>query len=128
MRQQNVQQQNVATAREIRRRASYWRNVALPPALKEAATAHGIDCEKAIFLKLEVDFPGMPRLFGTLLTSNERFIDFEIETDESHSRIEHIETWQDTTDAQNTSTHNPGFGVGIGALAIQVLREINRGA
>jgi hypothetical protein len=125
MRQQNVQQQNIAATEEIRRCAKYWRNSVLPPALKEAAAARGVDCEKVIFLKLEIDFPGMPRLFGTLLTSDERFIEFEIETDETHSKVELIETWQDTTDAQNTSPHNRGFGVGTGALAIQVLHEIN---
>lgn len=128
MRQQNVRQQNDSIKEDIRRRASYWRTGALPSALEEVATAQGIDCKKAVFLRLEVDFPGMPRLFGTLLTSNERFIEFEIETDETHSKVESVEAWRDVTDAQNLSAHNRGIGVGTGALAIQVLREINRDA
>jgi hypothetical protein len=35
MRQQSVQQQNLATEEAIRRRALYWRSVALPTALVE---------------------------------------------------------------------------------------------
>jgi len=128
MRQQSVQQQNIATEESLRREASYWRSNALPPALIEAASTRGIDCATAIFVKLEVDFPGMPRLFGMLVTQSERFIEFGIETDETHSVVELVESWCDVTESQNLSEHNRGTGVGKGLLAIRVLHELNADA
>jgi hypothetical protein len=40
MQKRNVQQQNLATEEAIRHHARYWRSVALPAALVEAASAH----------------------------------------------------------------------------------------
>ncbi|MCX9158594.1 hypothetical protein OPU71_20975 [Niveibacterium sp. 24ML] len=118
----------MATEQSIRRVANYWRNHALPSALVEVATSRGVDCSKAIVVKLEIDFPGMPRLFGMLLTESEKFIHFEIETNESHSVFEVVECWCDVTEGQNLGEHNRGIGIGQGALAIKVLREVNADA
>jgi len=79
-------------------------------------------------LKLEIDFPGMPRLFGTLVTAEGKFVDFEIGTDTSHSQVEEVVVWMDSTDEQDFGLHNRGTGVGAGALALKVLREINAAA
>lgn len=128
MRQLNVQQQNCATEEGIRRSATYWRNHKLPRALVDAASSRGIDCNSAVILKLEVNFPGMPGLFGTLVTVEGRFVDFEIETDENNCRVEIIDVWRDSTDEQDSSLCNPGTGVGTGALALKVLREVNADA
>lgn len=128
MRQLSVQQQNSTTEEGIRRSALYWRSLQLPKALVEVATVRGVDCESAMMLNLEVDFPGMPRLFGTLVTVEGRFFYFEIETDKSHSQVEGVEVWRDSTDEQDFGLHNPGTGVGAGALALKVLREVNADA
>ena len=128
MRQLNVQQQNFATEESIRRNAVYWRTHQLPKALVEVATARGVDYKSAIVLKLEIDFPGMPRLFGTLVTAEGRFVDFEIETNKCHSQIEDVAVWKDSTDEQDFSLHNPGTGIGAGALVLKVLREVNSDA
>ncbi|PND36225.1 hypothetical protein C1O66_21175 [Paucibacter aquatile] len=128
MRQLSVQQQNLATEEGIRREVTYWRTHPLPRALVEVASARGVDCKSAIMLKLEIDFPGMPRLFGTLVTAEGKFVDFEIETDESHSQVEDVAVWMDSTDEQDFGLHNRGTGVGAGALALKVLREINADA
>jgi len=128
MRQQSVQQQNAAAQEALRIHAKYWRRTPLPSALIEAAAARGVNCATAIFLKLEIDFPGMPRLFGVMLTSSERFIRFEIETDEQHSSVELVEVWCDVTENQNLNINNRGIGAGAGALAIEVLRELNADA
>ena len=109
MKQLSVQKQNFATEEGIRREVAYWRTHPLPRAL-------------------EVDFPGMPRLFGTLVTAEGRFVDFEIETDKSHSQVEDVAVWMDSTDKQDFGLHNRGTGVGAGALALTVLREINADA
>lgn len=125
MRQRNVQQQNTEAEMAMHRHASYWRSAALPPALLKAAAAHGVDCSQAIFLQLEMEGWGMQCVEGLLLTCDERFIDFEIATDESYCTIECIEQWRDVTHAQNLGLHNRGTGVGQGALALKVLRAIN---
>lgn len=125
MRQLNVQQQNLVTEDGIRRSAVYWRMHQLPVALLAVASARGVDCNSAIVLRLEVDFPGMPRLFGVLVTAEGRFVEFEIETDKGHSRVEAVEVWRDSTDEQDFGLHNRGTGVGAGALALKVLRELN---
>lgn len=125
MRQLNVQQQIFATEEGILREVVYWRTHPLPKALVEVASVRGVDCKSAIMLKLEIDFPGMPRLFGTLVTAEGRFVDFEIETDKSHSQVEDVAVWMDSTDEQDFGLHNRGTGIGAGALAMKVLREVN---
>lgn len=67
----------------------------------------------------------MPQLFGLLLTQDERFLYFEIDTDEAHLVTETIQCWKDVTSEQNFNLHNPGTGAGRGALTIKVLRELN---
>lgn len=108
----------------IRASARYWRAHPWPHALRDCASARRVDCNTAIILKLGIDEPGMPGLFGTLLTAEERFISFEIETDNSHASAESMLKWEDITSVQNISARNPGFGAGYGALAIQVLGEM----
>ncbi|MCW7540956.1 hypothetical protein OOT46_24345 [Aquabacterium sp. A7-Y] len=62
---------------------------------------------------------------GLLLTQDERFIAFEIDTDEAHHIVKSVQMWTDVTHEQNCSEHNRGIGAGHGALAIRVLRELN---
>ena len=72
-------------------------------------------------VSLDLDFPGMPSLWGVLLTQDERFIRFEIDTDPSVK----VYQWEDVTATQNLSEHNRGTGIGDGALAIRILRDLN---
>lgn len=125
MKQRNVQQQNLVVEEAIRRSANYWRTKQLPPALVAVAADRGVDCATSIFLDLDIDYPGMPSLSGLLLTDAGRFIEFEIDTDASHTKVESVDLWDDVTDQQNLSSHNRGTGVGRGALAIKVLHELN---
>ncbi|WP_431104310.1 hypothetical protein [Roseateles noduli] len=123
--QQNVQQQNEDVERGVRSSASRWRAMAWPLALYASARAAGIDCDRAIIVDLDIDYPGMPQLFGLLLTAERRFIAFEIDTDESHDVIEGVSRWEDVTDQQNLSRHNKEFGIGRGAMALRMLDELN---
>ena len=124
-RQHNVQEQNALVEVSIRDTAMMWRDKGVPEALKVSGEREGIDWLKSIVVELDIDFPGMPRLFGLLLSQDERFFCFEIETDPDHRCVESIEVWKDVTAQQNLSTHNRGTGVGRGALALKVLRELN---
>ena len=121
----NVQEQNALVEDAIRSEATHWRLNPLPEALRVTGLERGVQWEKSIVVDLDIDFPGMPRLFGLLLTQDERFIDFAIDTDETHAVVESVETWKDVTAAQNTSLRNRGFGAGPGAIAIKVLRALN---
>lgn len=67
----------------------------------------------------------MPSLSGLLLTNAGRFIEFEIDTDPSHTKVESVDLWDDVTDGQNLNSHNRGTGMGRGALAVKVLHELN---
>lgn len=128
MKQKNVQQQNQATEDMIRLSVSYWRLNPLPAALVSCATSRNVDCKNAIILDLGIDEPGSPELVGTLLTSEGRFIQFEIETDRDHVLIHSVLRWRDITGQQNMSTRNPGIGAGYGALALKILHELQPGS
>lgn len=124
-RQQNVQQQNQLTEDTIRSRATYWRQHGVPEALAAAGRERGIDWARSIVIRLELDFPGMAPLSGHLLSQDERFIRFEVDSDAAHQVFKGIEWWEDVTAQENLSPHNPGIGAGRGALAIKVLHELN---
>ena len=124
-RQLNVRQQNERTETGIRQSATYWRKVGVPEALRAYGSSQGVQWEQSIVIDLEIDFPGMPRLFGTLLTQDEKFIQFEIDTDSSHCAVLLVEKWCDITDRQDMIGHNRGTGIGSGLLAIKVLKELN---
>jgi len=127
-RQLNVQQQNALVQKSIRDGAIYWRREMLPEALKVSGEERGVVWAKSIVVELDIDFPGMPAIFGLLVTQNERFIRFEIDTDSGHQLVKAVETWNDVTAAQDLSLHNRGTGAGHGALALKVLRELNADA
>jgi hypothetical protein len=121
----NVQEQNALVEDAIRREAMHWRQNALPEALKVTGLERGVQWEKSIVVDLDIDFPGMPKLCGLLLTQDERFVDFEIDTDTTYGVVESVEIWEDVTAIQNTNPRNRGFGAGRGAIAIKVLRALN---
>jgi hypothetical protein len=124
-RQRNVQQQNAVTEAAIRRRAVYWRKNDVPEALRSAGVARGVAWEKTIVLDLGIDEPGMPSICGSLLSQDERFIDFELDTDADHRIVLQVYQWVDVTDRQNVNSHNRGIGAGSGVLSIRVLRDLN---
>jgi hypothetical protein len=128
MKQRNVQQQNEMTASAIRAVARRWRETSWPEALSAVARDRGVDVDGAILLDFAIDFPGMPQLWGRLLTSSHRFIVFEIDTDPFHRVVENVSRWDDVTREQNLSAHNAGTGWGRGAIALKVQEEINSDA
>jgi hypothetical protein len=121
-RQLNVQQQNARTLKAIRSEAEYWRAHAVPEPLRLSALQKNINFETSIVLRLDINFPGMPNLWGVLLTHEERFIEFEIDSTEDQVKVYE---WKDITETQNLRKHNRGIGAGYGALAIEVLHALN---
>lgn len=123
-RQLNVQEQNALAEHRIYLTARYWRENKLPRALFEYGKKQNLSWSQSIILQLEIDFPGMPSLIGTVLTDKGRFIDFELDTDETYEEVNSVDLWEDITDLQNFSTHNKGKGVGYGALALSVQSKL----
>jgi hypothetical protein len=124
-RQLNVQQQNSLMEEAVRSSAVRWRRHGVPQALRVVGQERGVLWERSIVVELDIDFPGMPQLFGLLLTQHERFIHFEIETDEQHCVAEAVACWIDVTSEQNLNPRNRGTGAGKGALAIKVRRDLD---
>jgi hypothetical protein len=124
-RQLNVQEQNRLSEYGLRTTATYWRAHALPKALHDAGLAHGIDWGHSIIIDLDFDVPGIPdTLMGTLLSQQEKFIEFEIETDHQYQNIISIYIWLDVTAQTNVREHNRGTGKGAGAMALEIRRQL----
>lgn len=123
-RQLNVQEQNTITAHKISITASYWRDRGVPACLAEYAESQGVVWSDTVVLKLEIDFPGMPSLFGLLLTQAERFIAFEIDTDSAHLTIETVERWEDISAHQDYSVSKRGVRKGFATIALDVRQQL----
>jgi hypothetical protein len=124
-RQRNVQQQNNITETSLRYEATHWRENLLPEALRKCAHAKNVVLSESIILELDIDFPGMPNIFGLLLTHDERFVRFAIDSDPTHCELVDIDQWEDVTAEQNINARNRGVGSGYGAIALKILRELN---
>lgn len=123
-RQLSVQEQIAIVASEIALTASFWRDRGVPVSLANYAERQGVCWSKTIILKLDIDFPGMPRLFGLLLTQNEKFIAFELDTDITHRELETVERWEDVSAQQDYSVAKKGIKKGYAAIALEVRREL----
>jgi len=123
-RQLSVQEQIAVVASEIALTASFWRDRGVPVSLANYAERQGVCWSKTIILKLDIDFPGMPRLFGLLLTQNEKFITFELDTDITHRELETVERWEDVSAQQDYSVAKKGIKKGYAAIALEVRREL----
>ena len=123
-RQLNVQEQNAIAEYKLLSIAKYWQEHQIPRALLSCGEERGVSWTKAIVLELGIDYPGMPSLFGRILSSTDRFIEFELETDSTHEKILSIEQWDDITENINFSEHNKGSGAGYGAIALKVKKQL----
>lgn len=123
-RQLNVQEQNALVAHTLIVTAKAWLARGVPLALKNYGESKGVRWSETVVLGLEVDFPGMPRLYGLLLTHAERFIEFEIDTDSTHRYVESVSQWEDVSANQDYASRKRGTGKGFAAIALQVRREL----
>ncbi|MGE8100544.1 hypothetical protein [Pseudomonas fluorescens] len=123
-RQLNVQEQNAVIGHKLRRTAKAWLDVGVPVALARYGETKGINWSETVVLELDIDFPGMPRLYGLLLTQAEQFIAFEIDTDSAHQHIESVDQWEDVSAYQDYSISKRGTGKGFAAIALQVRGEL----
>lgn len=124
-RQLNVQEQNALIAHRLMGNAKHWLATGVPVALARYGESKGINWSETVILELEIDFPGMPRLFGLLLTHAEQFIAFGIDTDSAHRHVESVDQWEDVSVRLDYSISKRGTGKGFAAIALQVRRKLH---
>lgn len=78
----------------------HWRQNPLPGALRTVGEGKGIHWGTSIVVNLKIDFPGMPQLFGLLVTQDERFVSFELTTDATHEVIGKVCKTRSTASAE----------------------------
>jgi hypothetical protein len=125
--QYSVQQQNALTLAAIRQTAAWWRARPLPDALRQCAASHGVALGTALMLDLQLAYPGMPAVYGKLLSADGRFIHFEMDLDENLRPLPGSVAWDDISARFDLAAHKRGTGVGYGVLCKKVLQELNQG-
>lgn len=119
-----MQEQNALVAHRLVVTAKTWLVRGIPLALKNYGESKGIKWSETVVLDLEIDYPGMPRLYGLLLTHAEQFIEFEIDTDSTHRYVESVSQWEDVSANQDYTPRKCGTGKGFAAIALQLRREL----
>lgn len=125
-RQLNVQEQNALDKHRLFVEASYWRKNGIPVPLKEALEQKGVNTERSIFLRYEQDFPGISTDEGVVLTPDGEFFEFEMDLNDSRTKLIEFYHWGNITPKVEVNEHKPGTGATWGLLALQVLAELNQ--
>lgn len=126
--QYSVQQQNALTLAAIKQTAAWWRARPLPDALRDCAASHGVALGAALMLDLRLAFPGMPAVYGRLLSAEGHFIHFEMDLDDDLRPLPGSVQWQDISAAYLRAAHKRGTGAVYGVLCQEVLQEMNHAA
>lgn len=122
--QKNVQEQIQEIKNNIKLEAEFWRNNDLPEYVNEIFKQKNIDTKSSIIIDYDRFYPGMSSDFGILLTENNEFFRFEI--DKNRDNVELI-NWENLTKEDKFIKENgiKGIGKSFGAIAIEVLNEVN---
>lgn len=115
-------QQNQETKQEILGEVLYWREEGIPDALKNVCIEKDIHWQKALFFINQIYWHSFGELDGFLVTENHQFIEFNIDTQPHLNMM----VWRDTTEQQNFSAHNKGYGKGYGLLILEILHQLNQ--
>lgn len=121
----NVPQQ-VAVAKDAMMRAATWyRSNPVPLPVRQLFDQRELDIANGIFIELADREHGLDCTFGTFVTEDGRFIDFDIEVTETNDAIVAINEFRDITDTLDICGRKPGVGATKPFLALEVLRELN---
>ena len=126
--QYSVQQQNALTQAAIKQTAAWWRARPLPDALRLCAASHGVALDAALMLDLQLAWPGMPAVYGKLLSADGHFIHFEMDLDDALRPLPGSVAWDDISARYEPAARKRGTGVDYGLLCKKVLQEMNHGA
>ena len=123
--QYSVQQQNALTLAAIKQTAAWWRARPLPDALRQCAASHGVALGTALMLDLRLAYPGMPSVYGKLLSADGHFIHFEMDLDDALRPLPGSVAWDDISARYDPAARKRGTGVDYGLLCKKVLQEMN---
>ncbi|MGK5047949.1 hypothetical protein ACQ4WP_18930 [Janthinobacterium sp. GB4P2] len=121
--QYSVRQQNALTLAAIKQTAARWRARLLPDALRQCAASHGVALGTALMLELQLACPGMPAVYGKLLSADGHFIHFEMELDDDLRPLPGSVRWQDISAAYDQAEHRRGRGAAYGLLCKKVCKK-----
>ena len=126
-RQQNVQQQNRQALERMLQTARNVRRTGLPPGAVHFLAERGIEAASCavVFIETAGDILSLEHgIHAFLVTPDNRIFEMELELDATLDEVLQVLEFQDVTDAQNLSKHNPGWGWGWGALALVAGRKL----
>lgn len=126
--QYSVQQQDAQTLAAIKQTAAWWRARPLPDALRLCAASHGVALGTSIMLDLRLAYPGMPAVYGKLLSADGHFIHFQMDLDDDLRPLPGSVAWDDISARYDPAARKSGTGVGYGLLCKKVLQDMNHGA
>lgn len=122
----NVSQQVAVARDDLRREALWWRKNPIRNAVREVFARHEIDIDAGIFVSVSDREYEQNCTYGTFVTSDERFIEFDIElTPDGNSAVD-VTEFKDVTNKQDICNRKPGVGATRPFLMLEVLRELNR--
>lgn len=124
-RRPNVAEQNDAVSEDIVRRTdTFWdRTAGYPAALYDFLAAKGVDVSRSVLVSVSTAEQGINPVCGVVLTQDGRFMDFDLDFSSDGREVVDVHAWTDETASQNLDAHNPGFGKGVGRIALEVLRR-----
>ncbi|AQZ34161.1 hypothetical protein BHQ29_13255 [Pseudomonas sp. LPH1] len=128
-RQKNVQEQALLRRESLRLTAEHYRNQPerLPRVLVQHPKAQNIDWDRSVMVDLHLEQYGGYGVSGTVLTQEQRFVEFDLDTNEDYSTLDAIgrNLWCDVTEQTSTSRHERGIGVSDGAWALEIQAQLN---
>lgn len=127
---ENVAAQNERVAEGIAELTTQFRSRSafFPSALYDFLVARDVNPALSVMISASRDEQGINPIVGLLLTQAGRFYDFDLDCDPSGTNVVDTNEWTDVTDNQNMTPSNPGFGKGLGAIAVDVQRRLEPSA
>jgi hypothetical protein len=127
-RQLNVQEQNALTENHIIETVKRFENEEQSFAwLRQLLHEKKLEASNGILVAFSVTPDQAGNVcYGIWLTSDERFIDFEVEIARGSQRILSVDRWEEKTKETTVSLHQRGTGKSFGFLALDVLHQLRR--
>jgi hypothetical protein len=121
----NVAEQNAAVGEEIARLTDAFRGrrAGYPAALYDFLFANGVDVSRSVLVSASTAEQGINPICGLVLTQDGRFMNFDLDCTADGREVVEVHEWADDTARQNLDARNPGFGKGVGRVALELLRR-----
>lgn len=126
--QRNVRQQNELTFKSMLKIAMYFREHGVCRGAEIFFSGRNIDISTSAIVYAQTDGYMLGYMYGfagLIVTEQQRFFSFELEMNSSLNEVIFVHKFEEVTNEQNLSLSNKGKGKGFGALALDILEEMN---